>query len=336
MATRIQSEIAEQYRLLKEAAGLLDRSDRGKLDVTGPDAYEFLQGQVTNEIESLEVGHGCYAALLNPKGHILSDLRVLARGPEELWLDLEPAALDVAIADLRMYKIGRRAEIADRTGERSLLSLIGPTAGELARLALDHGGGADLPEDEDSFVEGGIAGAAVVVVRTDVGHDVLAESQHVERVAEALVAQGAALVGDEAAEIVRIESGRPRYGMDMTDENLPAEVGIVERAVNFTKGCYTGQEPVARMHYKGRPNRHLRGLALARPAEPGEAIFSSGKDVGRITSACVSPALGPIALSLVRREVAPGDSVTIGDQGLAAEVLELPFEGRILGEVPAS
>jgi tRNA-modifying protein YgfZ len=336
VATRAQSDTAVQYRLLKEAAGLLDRSDRGKLDVTGPDAYEYLQGQVTNEIEALEPGHGCYAAVLSPKGRIVTDLRVLARGPEELWLDLEPAALDSTLAHLRTYKIGRRAEVADRTGERALLSLIGPTADEVARWALDPAGGADLPRVEHSFVEGEVAEAGVVVVRTDLGLDVLADAPHVERVAEALVAQGAALVGDEAAEILRIESGRPRYGVDMTDDNLPAEAGIVERAVSFTKGCYVGQEPVARMHYKGHPNRHLRGLSLAQPGAVGEGLFASGKEVGRVTSAGVSPAFGPIALALVRREVAPGESVTVGDDGTSAKVLELPFRDRNLGEVPPS
>jgi folate-binding protein YgfZ len=336
VATRAQSDTAVQYRLLKEAAGLLDRSDRGKLDVTGPDAYEYLQGQVTNEIEALEPGHGCYAAVLNPKGRIVTDLRVLARRREELWLDLEPAALDSTLAHLRMYKIGRRAEVADRTGERALLSLIGPTADEVASWALDPAGGADLPRVEHSFVEGEVAEAGVVVVRTDLGLDVLTEAQHVERVAETLVAQGAALVGDEAAEILRIESGRPRYGVDMTDDNLPAEAGIVERAVSFTKGCYVGQEPVARMHYKGHPNRHLRGLSPAQPVAVGEGLFASGKEVGRVTSAGVSPAFGPIALALVRREVAPGESVTVGDDAISAKVLELPFRDRNLGEVPPS
>jgi tRNA-modifying protein YgfZ len=336
MATRAQSDVAQQYRLSKEAAGLLDRSDRGKLDVTGPDAYEYLQGQLTNEIESLEPGHGCYAAVLSPKGRILADLRVLAVGPEELWLDTEPIALEPVLADLRMYKIGRRVELADRTGERALLSLIGPTADEVVRWALDPAGAVALPRDEHSLVAGEIEGAGVTVVRTDLGLDVFVASQHVERTAEALLALGAGLVGDEAAEIVRIESGRPRYGVDMNEDNLPAEAGIVERAVSFTKGCYVGQEPVARMHYKGHPNRHLRGLELPRPAEAGEALFAAGKEVGKITSACVSPALGPVALALVRREVAPGAAVALGEDGPSATVVELPFEGRKLREFSPS
>jgi folate-binding protein YgfZ len=336
MATQARSDTAEQYRFLKEAAGLLDRSDRGKLDVTGPDAYEYLQGQVTNDIESLEPGAGCYAAVLNPKGRILADLRVLAVGPEELWLDTEPSALGPVLADLRMYKIGRRVELADRTVERTLLSLIGPAADEVVRGTLDSGGALPLPRDEHSHVAGQIEGARVAVVRTNLGLDVIVASEQVERTVEALGSLGAALVADEAAEIVRIESGRPRYGVDMTADNLPAEAGIVERAVSFEKGCYVGQEPVARMHHKGHPNRHLRGLALPESVSPGQALFATGREVGIVSSACDSPTLGPIALALVRREVAPGAAVTLGEDGPPATVVELPFQDRKLREFSPS
>jgi tRNA-modifying protein YgfZ len=122
---------------------------------------------------------------------------------------------------------------------------------------------------------------------------------------------------------VRIEHGRPRYGVDMSDENLPGEAGIVERAVSFTKGCYVGQEPVARMFHKGHPNRHLRALLLTAPVEPGTAVVAAGKDVGRVTSAGLSPIHGPIALAILRREVAPGDKVTAGSA--TAKVVEPPL-----------
>jgi folate-binding protein YgfZ len=140
-------------------------------------------------------------------------------------------------------------------------------------------------------------------------------------VARALGLEPASL---DAAELIRIESGRPRHGLDMSDENLPGELGLEERAISFTKGCYVGQEPVARMHYKGHPNRHLRGLRLTQPAEAGKPLRFEGKKVGAITSAAVSPALGPIALALVRREVAPPQRVDVGGGGDAA-VVELPF-----------
>jgi folate-binding protein YgfZ len=125
--------------------------------------------------------------------------------------------------------------------------------------------------------------------------------------------------------VLRIEAGTPRFGAEMGRQTMPAEAGIVERAVSFTKGCYIGQEPVARLHYKGRPNRHLRGLELSAPAEAGEALSLTGKEVGKIGSACVSPARGPIALAIVRREAEPGIELAVGEDGVTARVVELPF-----------
>src|ERR687890_519438 len=205
---------------------LVDRSDRGKLALTGPDAKTFLHGQVTQDIEALTPGRVGYSAFLTPKGKMLGDLRVFDLG-DELLLDCERAALP-------------------------------------------------FPE------------------------------------------------GSEAdAEVVRVERGRPRYGVDIDDSTIPQEAGINERAVSFTKGCYVGQETVARLFYRGKPNRHLRGLRLTEPAERGADILLGEKAVGRLGSTCVSPRLGPIALALVRREAEPGATVTVG--GAPAEVVGLPF-----------
>jgi tRNA-modifying protein YgfZ len=124
---------------------------------------------------------------------------------------------------------------------------------------------------------------------------------------------------------VRIESGRPRHGLDLTSSTMPQEAGINERAVSFTKGCYVGQETVARLHYRGKPNRFLRGLRLTAPVEHGAVITLGEREVGTIGSTCVSPAHGPIALALVRREASAGDTVTVGADAIEAEVIELPF-----------
>src|SRR5262249_11825782 len=145
------------------------------------------------------------------------------------------------------------------------------------------------------------------------------------RLREALLEAGAAEVDRAAAEIVRIESGRPRFGAEMSASTMPAEAGIVEAAVDFAKGCYIGQEPLARLHYKGQPNRHLRGLRLTGAAAPGELLRLGEKDVGRIGSFCVSPVHGPIALAIVRREAAPGDELAVGEDGVTARVVDLPF-----------
>ncbi len=126
-------------------------------------------------------------------------------------------------------------------------------------------------------------------------------------------------------ECLRIERGRPRYGVDLDDTVIPQEAGLNERAVSFTKGCYVGQETVARLFYRGKPNRHLRGLRCSVPAAPGDELVLDGRTVGRVSSAAVSPRFGAIALALVRREAPPGATVALGQAGATAEVVELPF-----------
>jgi folate-binding protein YgfZ len=316
MAETIGVELDAQYRQLREECGLLDRSERGKLIVSGSEAAEYLQGQLTNDVEALAPGEGQYAALLDRKGHMQADMRVLRTSAEEFWIDTEPEALAAARRHLETYKIGRDVAVADLTGERAILSLIGPRSVEIAATAV-------LPEHASDATD--IGGVACLAVGTAGGIDLIAKSNETERLHDSLVAAGAVEVGREAAEVVRIEAGTPRFGAEMSAETMPAEAGIVERAVSFTKGCYIGQEPVARLHYKGRPNRHLRGLELSAPATPGASLRLGEKEVGRVGSACVSPARGPIALAIVRREAEPGAELVVGEDGVTARVVDLPF-----------
>ena len=309
-------ELDAQYRQLREECGLLDRSRRGKLLVSGPDAAEFLQGQLTNDVEALAPGEGCYAALLDRKGHIQADMRVLRLGPEELWVDTEPQAGALARQHLETYKIGRQVEVEDLGAGRAILSLIGPATGSVA------GTPALGPFESESAT---VIGTDCVVVGTGDGVDLILPSGESERLRRALLDAGAAEVDPEAAEILRIENGRPRFEAEMSAETMPAEAGIVDDAVSFTKGCYIGQEPVARLHHRGRPNRHLRGLRLGAPAQAGSALRLGDKDVGRIGSSCVSPAFGPIALAIVRREAEPGAELAVGEDGVTARVVDLPF-----------
>ena len=298
------------YRALTESCGLVDRSGRGKLALTGSEAKDFLQGQLTNDIESLEPGRGCYAAFLTHKGKMLGDLRVLDLG-DELLLDTERVALQELFNMIRRYKLGRDVELHKRTLELGLLSLVGPRT-ETYGLDEEHANRRDE-----------IAGQPVVLVRTDVGVDIFVPADGVDAVRGALdVPQ----VGDDAAEIVRVEHGRPRYGAELNDGVIPQEAGINERAVSFTKGCYVGQETVARLHSRGKPNRHLRGLRLSAPAESGAVLRLGEKEVGRLATVVVSPRHGPIALALVRREAAPGDTLTVEGDATAV-VVDLPFEG---------
>jgi len=310
-------ELDAQYRQLREECGLADRSERGKLLVAGPEAAEYLQGQLTNDTEAIEPGEGVYAALLDRKGHMQADMRVLRPGEgPDLWLDLEPEGLEAARRHLGMYKIGRDVDVVDATAERAILSLIGPRAVEIA-------GSAPLPENSCEAVT--IGGAECLAVGTAAGIDVFTPVAERDRVHAALLAAGAVEVSPAAAEILRIEAGRPRFGAEMGTETMPAEAGIVEQAVSFTKGCYIGQETVARLHYKGKPNRHLRGLKLSAPAQPGAALLFGEKEIGTLGSAAVSPAFGPIGLAILRREAEPGATLAVGEDGVTAEVVALPF-----------
>jgi tRNA-modifying protein YgfZ len=323
-------ELDAQYRQLREECGLLDRSGRGKLLVTGPDAAEFLQGQLTNDVEALAPGEGCYAALLDRKGHMQADMRVLRpsavplpqitgerNSGRAIWVDTEAAAIGAARKHLEMYKIGREVEVADISAERALLSLIGPRSAEIAASP-------PLPLHQCERLTA--HGVECLAIGTRDGIDLAFAAEGAGRLREALLAAGAAEVTEAAAEILRIEAGEPRFGAEMGPETMPAEAGIVETAVSFEKGCYIGQEPVARLHYKGRPNRRLCGLRLSDPAEPEAALRLGEKEVGRLGSACVSPALGPLGLAIVRREAELGDELAVGEDGVTARLVELPFD----------
>lgn len=295
---------------------MLDRSGRGKLLVTGPEAAEYLQGQLTNDVEALGPGEGCYAALLDRKGHMQADMRVLRLAPEEIWIDTESEALEAARRHLQTYKVGREVEVADVSAERALLSLIGPRSPEVAATP-------PLPPHRCEQVTA--HGVECLALGTREGIDLVPATADAGRLREALLAAGGPEVVEEAVEILRIEAGTPRFGAEMGSQTMPAEAGIVETAVNFEKGCYIGQEPVARLHYKGRPNRRLRGLLLSAPAAAGEALRLGEKEVGGIGSSCLSPALGPIGLAIVRREAEPGDELAVGEDGVTARVVDLPF-----------
>jgi folate-binding protein YgfZ len=166
----------------------------------------------------------------------------------------------------------------------------------------------------------------VRLIRTDAGIDALFDSPAVAVVRGALETAGAVGVSETAAEILRVERGRPRYGIDLDEGTIPQEAGLNERAVSFTKGCYVGQETVARLHYRGKPNRHLRGLRLSQLVEPGAELRLGDRSVGHLGSSVVSPRLGPIGLALVRREAEPRTTVAVGEIGATATVVELPFQ----------
>jgi folate-binding protein YgfZ len=309
-------ELDAQYRQLREECGVLVR-ERGFIDVLGADAAEYLQGQLTNDVETVAVGEGQYAALLDRKGHMQTDMRLVRVGQGAILIDLEPAAKDQALRHLTMYSIGRDVAVTDASDDRALVSLIGPRAAEIAATA-------PLPEFANEPTA--VAGVDLVAVGTRDGVDLLTPLAERSRVLAALVDAGAVEVSAEAVEILRVEAGIPRFGAEMDAGTMPAEAAIVEDAVSFTKGCYIGQETVARLHYKGKPNKHLRGLRLSAAAAPGASLRLGEKEVGTLGGSVVSPALGPIGLAIVRREAEPGTEVTVGEDGVTAEVVALPFD----------
>ena len=308
--------IDPRYRAATEAVALIDRSERGKLAVSGPEAAAFLDALLSNDIAGLEPRAGIDAALLTHKGRMLAEVRVL-RTDDELLLDTERVALQALFDALTQFRIGYRAELHKRTLQRGLLSLIGP------------GADAVLPntpgEAEHAHRPAVVAGHPVTAIRTDSGIDVLCESDDTEAVRRALLEAGAVEIGEDVAETIRIEHGRPRFGVEIDEDTMPQEAGLHERAVSYSKGCYVGQETVARLYWKGRPNRHLRGLRLSAPVAPGTPLRLGEQPVGAVGSVAESPRLGTIALALVRREAEPGAVLDVGDGAASATVVELPF-----------
>jgi len=314
IALEAMLEIDAQYRALREGAGLLDRSERPRIVVAGSEAAEFLQGQVTNDVEALAPGEGCYAALLDRKGKVRADMRVLRIADDELLIDTEPETGAILLGHLGTYNVGRDAAVEADDSDRALLSLIGPLAAKLA---------GDLPPaPEHSHREAFVAGVGCTAIVTDRGIDLLVPAAGAEAVRAHLIDAGAQPVAEAAAEIARVEAGRPRVGREIDAATMPQEAGINDRAVSFTKGCYIGQETVARLHYKGKPNRHLRRLRPAAPVAAGDPIVAGDREVGTVGTAVISPAQGPLALAVVRREAVPGATVVVGG-GVTATVEEV-------------
>jgi folate-binding protein YgfZ len=306
-----------EYRAATEAVALLDRSERGKLALTGEDAVVFLDSLLSNDIAGVALGSGVDATLLTHKGRMLAEVRVL-RSEDELELDSERPGLQALFDALNNFRIGYRAELHKRTLQRGLLSLIGPGVDALL-------GPQAPPPAEHDHVSATLAERPVRLIRTDLGVDVLCASEDTDAVAGALTAAGAVAIDQPAAETVRIESGRPRFGIEIGEDTMPQEAGIHERAVSYSKGCYVGQETVARLYWKGKPNRHLRGLRLDRPAAPGDSLTLAGAQVGSVGSFADSPRLGPIALAMLRREAEPGSELQLAGGAGRAVVVELPF-----------
>lgn len=302
-----------EIEALRSGAALVDRSYLGRLALSGPQAREALGALATNDIEGLQPGTGCFAACCTAKGRMLGEIRALYTG-DELLLDMERESLQPVFDLVRHGLVGYEAELHKRTLETAEFSLLGPLSREVT-------GAPDLGTAECDNAPGEMGGAPVLLAATNLGVDVICQAADAGAVRQALEAAGAVPAGMELAELARVESGRPRYGIDLDETVIPQEAGLNERLVSFEKGCYVGQETIARLHYRGRPNRRLCLLAVDAGASPGDELSFDGRAVGTLTSVADSPERGPIGLALVRREAPDGSLLAMVRTGGEAEIL---------------
>ena len=332
-----------EHEALRGSAGVLDLSFRSRVCLTGTDRMRFLHGQVTNDVNRLQAGEGCYAALVTAKGRMQSDLNIY-RLPDELLLDFEPGLAAVVSQRLAKYIVADDVQVVDVAALYGLLSVQGPGAEEVARgVGLFN----NLPVKSlrlESALDA-ILGEIYLVNQPRLGtsgFDILVPSAALGALADKLIAAakaaGGRACGWQAFEMARIEAGIPRFGVDMDETNFPQECGIESRAMSYTKGCYIGQEVLNRIHTMGHVNRELRGLRLANDLKAlpskGDKLFHEGKESGYITSALASPALkANIALGYVRRQAASyGSELRLRSAGTEspATVAELPFRAGAL------
>jgi len=321
-----------EYTLLRTDAGVVDRSDRLRMTFTGDKAADTLTGLVTSDVLALQAGHGQFAAALTPKGRVLADVRVFRRTSGEFLIDLPRAAADGFAAMVRKYVNPKFAKYTDVSASLACIGVVGPHARQVVAHALSCSPAAFdmLPPFANTDMPFG--GDTVLIARSvDYGvdgFDCFVAANSTPALHDALVRSGAAPAANAALETLRIEAGRPAYGVDMSEDTLLHEA-ILDTldAVSYTKGCYTGQEVVARLHFRGHVNKLLRGLVLSAPATPGARVIAADAEVGDVRSCALSPRLGAIAIAMVRREVEPGSSVTVrtdvGD--VSATLIALPF-----------
>jgi folate-binding protein YgfZ len=330
-------DVLSEYNALIESAAVLDLSFRSRLCLTGADRIKFLHGQVTNDVNALGAGQGCYAALITAKGKMQADLNIY-RLPEELLLDFEPGLAEIISQRLEKYIISEDVQVVDVVELYGLLSVQGARAravmqslGEFSQLPQKHFG---LVSKTDG------RGEMYVMNRPRFGgpgYDLFlpaaALPSFAKSLADATRAVGGRLCGWQAGEIARIEAGIPRFGADMDETNIPLEAGLENSAISFKKGCYIGQEVISRIRTYGQVAKALRGLRLTDELKilpgKGDKLYREGKEVGYITSAIASPRLkANIALGYVRRETnQPGTELTLrSDAGeTTARIVELPF-----------
>jgi folate-binding protein YgfZ len=326
----LKQDNSSGYEALRRGGGLFDRTDMGRILLTGADRRSYLQGLLTNDIAALTPGTGCYATMLTAQGRMMTDMRVLELG-DSVLLDL-PLKVAASIRDhLDRFIFSEDVAVTDVTEARAEIGIYGPGALDvLVRAGME--GGAPSLLFESTRVR--LAGGDAIIVHSDdagiSGYGLMVDAARANPLTAALLAAGAVRVTPADAEAVRIESGRPRFGIDMDADTIPLEAGLEERAISRSKGCYVGQEVIVRVQDRGhgRVAKRLVGLTVDAdgPVPTAAARIDSGdREIGRVTSAIRSPALArPIALGYVHRDfVEPGTRVAVDDA--PAVVTRLPF-----------
>jgi folate-binding protein YgfZ len=328
------SPAALAYDAARHRAAVVDRSARGRIVVSGADRASYLQGLLTNDIEALKAGQGCYAAYLTAQGRMIADVYVYELG-DVILLTLDAGVKDAVLAKLDQFIFSEDVQLGDVTATFAQIGIVGPEAATtVSRLITGASADALSTLAEHGNLRTEWSGEPAIVTRvTDTGepgYDVFIDASKRGAFETALASTGVAVLDERTADAIRLEAGVPVFRRDMDEDTIPLEAGIEDRAISLTKGCYVGQEIIIRVLHRGhgRVARKLVGIEIdpngSLPSH-GDRIMAGARDVGSITSAVQSPARGrPIALGYVHRDfVQPGTALEVG--GSAAAVAALPF-----------
>ncbi len=308
--------VAAEYEALHSRAALFDRSHRGRVRVSGERAAEMVAGLVTNDVAGLAPGQGCYAAALTAKGKIVADVRVFVEEGSVL-VDAPPRAAESWAGMVRKFVNPRVAPHSDESARLRDLGVFGPNARHVVAALTGVQAPALTALAPYAHLTVEVGGAALLIASIPdlgiEGFELIVPAERFDALWEGAVESGATPAGLEAWEIARVEAGRPEWGIDIDDTTIPQEANFDElHAISYTKGCYVGQETVARVHFRGHVNRHLQGLRTAGvdPVPRGATLHdAAGAQVGEVRSAVRSPLLGGIGLAMIRREVAIGSQL---------------------------
>ncbi len=313
--------LSEYYQAATRTAALAEKDWFGIIKLTGSDRASWLQGMVTNDVQKPAPGAGCYAAHLTPQGKIVAHMHVLI-DEDALWLSLERAAIPKLLAAFDKLLIMEDVQMTDVSDDYSILAALGPKASCALETWID-----EPLKLAGKYAHRKIDDSRIVV--SDLGYDIWVPREKEDKILHFLAQSGATAIDHGAWDVLRTEAGIPVYGVDIDDTTTMPELG--EAGINYEKGCYIGQEVVAKVKYIGHVNRRFVGLTFSGPDLPQlkSPIQKGGRDVGCVTTALFSPGLKkPIALGFVSRAAyAPGSEVDVVSNGkvLPASIVELPF-----------